>query len=143
MKNQVQLSSGALLTVNTYKMYANINYHYPQEHTDACWPGWISPTNMHNANTRKMLMIEAISTGSRAYQRVPGAEPIGFVIEVEILNSFQPEYIYGASIKSHLDKWDRMKGLKVAYADLMSSSSLSTLTKAERRKIAEIVGLCN
>jgi hypothetical protein len=139
MKNKIQLSNSAVLTVNTYKMYANINYHYPQEHMDACWSGWISPTNMHNANTRKMLMIEAISTGSRAYQRVPGAEPIGFVIEVIFGDGVTK--IYGASIKSHLDKWDRMKGLKVAYANLMSSSLLSSLTKNERRKVAEIVGL--
>jgi hypothetical protein len=145
-KNQIQLSSGEVLIVNTYKMYANINCHYPQEHR----PGWISPTNMHNANTRKMLMIDAIRTGSRAYQRVYGAEPIGFVIEVEIitvgnLDDEYYHYVYGASIKSHLDKWNRMKGLKVAYADLMKSfASLNlSLSKEERRKIAEIVGLTN
>jgi hypothetical protein len=149
-KNQIQLSSGETLTINTYKMYANINHHYPQEHMDACWPGWISPTNLHNANTRKMLMIEAISNGSRAYQRVPGAEPIGFVIQVEIitvgnLDEEFYDYIYGCSVKSHLDKWDRMKGLKVAYNDLMKSFDTLdlSLTKDERRKVAEIVGLTN
>jgi hypothetical protein len=142
-KNQIQLSSGETLTINTYKMYAKINHHYPQEHMDACWPGWISPTNQHNAKTRKIRMIEAISNGSRAYQRVPGAEPIGFVIEVIGVFDAAKIKFYGASIKSHLDKWDRMKGLKVAYNDLMKSSSLSNLSKNERRKVAEIVGLCN
>lgn len=129
-KNLIQLSSGEVLTVNTYKMY---------------WPNDGYKVNRDSARLNKDDFIRAVSEGDDFYKRAYGKVPTGFVVEVIFFHRSRSCHtkVYGASIKSHLDKWDRKKGLKVAYSDLMKSSSLSNLTKAERRKIAEIVGLCN
>ena len=132
-KNQIQLSSGAVLTINTYKMYV---LDYDEEVTQ------------DNARYYKFDFIESIARNDEYFKKDLYKVPVGFVIQVEIitvgnLDEEFYDYVYGCSVKSHLDKWDRMKGLKVAYNDLMKSSSLSNLSKNERRKVAEIVGLCN
>lgn len=128
-KNQIQLSNCVVLTVNTYKMYFP-----PDRFFKIC---------KENAWVNKQSFIESVAEGDDWYKKGYGKVPAGFVIQVRFNDRFTEGFLYGASIKSHLDKWDRMKGLKVAYADLMKSfASLNlSLSKEERRKIAEIVGL--
>jgi hypothetical protein len=128
MKNQIQLSTGAVLTINTYKMYV---FDYDEEVTQ------------DNARYFKFDFIESIARNDGYFKKDFGKVPVGFVIQVQYTDYLTEGFLYGCSVKSHLDKWDRMKGLKVAYADLMkdfAKYSIS-LSKDERRKIAEIAGL--
>jgi hypothetical protein len=125
-KNQIQLSSGETLTINTYKMYLET---------------WHNPVTKERARYLKCDFIDSVAKMDYYYRKFPGKIPAGFVIQVQMAEKI----LYGCSVKSHLDKWDRKKGLKVAYTELMRSFDTLdlSLTKDERRKIAEIVGLCN
>lgn len=143
MKNQIQLSNGSVLVINTYKMYANICAWDSFRMYDPFSYNKVFPINKNNASYVKHLMIESVSNNTQEFIRAYGKDPIGFVIQVQYKDFLTEGFLYGASIKSHLDKWDRIKGLKVAYADLMkdfAKYSIS-LSKDERRKVAEIVGL--
>ena len=130
MKNKIQLSNGSILVINTYKMYV---FDYDEEVTK------------DNARYFKFDFIESIANNDGYFKKDFGKVPVGFVIQVQYKDFLAEGFLYGCSVKSHLDKWDRMKGLKVAYADLMedfAKYSIS-LSKDECRKVAEIVGLCN
>lgn len=128
VKNQIQLSSGAVLTINTYKMYV---FDYDDEVTK------------DNARDFKFDFIESIANNDGYFKKDFGKVPVGFVIQVQYKDFLTEGFLYGCSVKSHLDKWNRMKGLKVAYADLMKNFAeySISLSKDERRKVAEIVGL--
>ena len=125
-KNQIQLSSGETLTINTYKMYV---LEYDEKVTQ------------DNARYYKFDFIDSIARNDEYFKKDLYKVPAGFVIQVQLTEGI----LYGCSVKSHLDKWDRMKGLKVAYADLMKDFAGYgiSLSKDERRKVAEIVGLVN
>lgn len=143
MKNKIQLSNGSILVINTYKMYADIcaSDSFKMDSSFGC--SKVRPIDKDNASHVKHLMIESVSNNTQDFIRAYGKEPIGFVIQVQYKDFLTECFIYGCSVKSHLDKWDRMKGLKVAYADLMKNFAKYSivLSKDERRKIAKIVGL--
>jgi hypothetical protein len=131
MKNKFISESGAEITVNCYKMYG-----IPAV-----------KVNSYNAKEIKQDFIESIAEGDTIYKKRKGDKPIGQVIQLKVRNQDNSGFdCYGASVKSYLDKWNRIKGLKVAYQNLFSNytalnRTLCPLTKEDRKTIAKIIGL--